>query len=55
MLGDGHFGHVRFKNFVNFDFDGHLVQDRFGEQRVIVMFVTRSCWNRCVEFTIHTL
>ena len=24
-LGDGHFGHVRFKNFVNFDFDGHLV------------------------------
>ena len=25
LLGDGHFGHVRFKNFVNFDFDGHLV------------------------------
>ena len=24
-LGDGHFGHVRFKFFVNFDFDGHLV------------------------------
>ncbi len=22
---DGHFGHVRFKIFVNFDFDGHLV------------------------------
>ena len=21
----GHFGHVRFKFFVNFDFDGHLV------------------------------
>ena len=24
-LSDGHFGHVRFKNFVNIDFDGHLV------------------------------
>ena len=24
-LGDGHFGHVRFKSFVIFDFDGHLV------------------------------
>ncbi len=22
----GHFGHVRFKIFVNFDFDGHLVR-----------------------------
>lgn len=41
-LGDGHFGLVRFKNFVNFDFDGHLVQDRFGQQSVIVLFVTRS-------------
>ena len=24
-LGDGHFGHVRFKFFVKFDFDGHPV------------------------------
>jgi hypothetical protein len=23
-LGDGHFGHLRFKNFLIFDFDGHL-------------------------------
>jgi hypothetical protein len=23
-LSDGHFGHLRFKIFVNFDFDGHL-------------------------------
>jgi len=25
LLGDGHFGHVRFKIFLIFDFDGHLV------------------------------
>ena len=25
----GHFGHARFKIFVNFDFDGHLVGDVF--------------------------
>ena len=24
-LGDGHFGHLRFKIFLIFDFDGHLV------------------------------
>jgi hypothetical protein len=23
-LGDGHFGHVRFKKFLFFEFDGHL-------------------------------
>ncbi len=28
-LGDGHFGHVRFKFFVKFDFDGHLVHGTF--------------------------
>ena len=41
-LGDGHFGHLRFKIFVNFDFDGHLVQGRFREQSEIVLFVIRS-------------
>ncbi len=25
LLGDGHFGHLRFKIFLIFDFDGHLV------------------------------
>ena len=25
LLGDGHFGHIRFKIFLIFDFDGHLV------------------------------
>ena len=24
LLGDGHFGHLRFKIFLIFDFDGHL-------------------------------
>jgi hypothetical protein len=24
LLGDGHFGHARFKKFSFFDFDGHL-------------------------------
>ena len=24
-LGDGHFGHVRFKFFLKIDFDGHLL------------------------------
>jgi hypothetical protein len=25
LLSDGHFGHLRFKIFLIFDFDGHLV------------------------------
>jgi hypothetical protein len=25
-LGDGHFGHTRFKKFLMFDFDGHTVE-----------------------------
>jgi hypothetical protein len=25
MLSDGHFGHVKFKFLLDFDFDGHLV------------------------------
>ena len=25
LLCDGHFGHLKFKIFLNFDFDGHLV------------------------------
>jgi hypothetical protein len=25
LLCDGHFGHLRFKKFLIFDFDGHLV------------------------------
>lgn len=28
-LGDGHFGHVRFKFFLKIDFDGHLVGGDF--------------------------
>ena len=28
-LRDGHFGHARFKFFVIFDFDGHLVSVLF--------------------------
>jgi hypothetical protein len=29
-VGDGHFGHVRFKTFLIFDFDGHLVRVPFS-------------------------
>ena len=25
MLSDGHFGHVKFKFLLDFDFDGHLI------------------------------
>jgi hypothetical protein len=29
-LGDGHFGHIRFKKFLIFDFDGHMVEREIG-------------------------
>ena len=29
-LGDGHFGHLRFKFFLKIDFDGHLVGGDFA-------------------------
>jgi len=30
LLGDGHFGHLRFKFFLKIDFDGHLVGREFA-------------------------
>ena len=44
-LGDGHFGHVRFKFFVKFDFDGHLVHGTSGRVCVYRMMIVD---------TIHT-
>jgi hypothetical protein len=29
-LGDGHFGHIRFKKIPIFDFDGHMVESEIG-------------------------
>ena len=48
-LGDGHFGHVRFKFFLKIDFNGHLVGGEFAT-------FGGCCWEcNWVKNDVHTL
>jgi hypothetical protein len=47
LLGDGHFGHLKFKIFLFFDFDGHLV-DR--HERLIGRELLAHGIRRCQTF-----
>jgi hypothetical protein len=49
QLGDGHFGHSRFKIFANFEIDGHFGGGGLGVEK---------CWGtpiRCLERELSTL
>jgi hypothetical protein len=66
-LGVGHFGHIRFKIFLIFDFDGHLVDRReclidvkiFGTlySALTLVFVNMQCGLQFASeaFGIHRL
>jgi hypothetical protein len=41
-LGDGHFGHLRFKFFLKIDFDGHLVG---GHERLIDVYIRGTLYS----------
>ena len=42
QLRDGHFGHIRFKIFENFEIDGHIDGGGLGMERC--WFTSIRCW-----------
>ena len=54
-LCDGHFGHARFKFFVIFDFDGHLVTVLFGMRLWDSLVAFWAEWRRIVRQRASTI